>query len=369
MAAVFPTVGRFAVSGQRSLRGARLAVEAINASGGVHGRPIELLEYETGSYFVDARRGADLAVGHGALAFVGSNASSLSEAVAEVAEARGVPQVSNVSTAQDLTWDPVSGRDRPFVFRVCNSDVVMGRLLAAFARDTLAAKRVALLYEVGRTYSAKLAKSFAEGFADAKAGRQTREFFYLPLELDFRPQLRDVAAFGADTVFVPGSFSDATLIAMQAERLALRPTFVGGDAWSSRLLFRRGGPSRPAWYIEHCAPPASFRDAYRARFQEEADCRAALAHDAVQAVMAGLTALGPLDDLALGGRLDTTRVRLRGAISAASVPGHAGTLRFDAHGDVERAVALMEVRPGPGGPVAEFDGWLAQGRGTARGTP
>ena len=52
---------------------------------------------------------------------------------AEVAEARGVVQVSNISTAEDLTWDPASGRDRPYVFRVCGSDTVMGALLAEFA--------------------------------------------------------------------------------------------------------------------------------------------------------------------------------------------------------------------------------------------
>ena len=60
IAAVFPTIGRYAVSGRQSLQGARLAVEERNRAGGVHGRPLRLLEYRTGSYFVDVRHAAEL---------------------------------------------------------------------------------------------------------------------------------------------------------------------------------------------------------------------------------------------------------------------------------------------------------------------
>ena len=190
IASIFPTVGRYALSGQQSHNGARMAVADINAAGGVHGRRVSLLEYRTGSYFVDGRHAALKAVDEGqALAIIGSNASSLSEAIAGIADTRGVVQVSNVSTADDLTWDPASGRERPYVFRVCPSDLVMGVKLADFARTALRARRVAILYEVGRSYSAKLARSFADAFVDPRKGRVVAEFLYLPLETDFRTQL------------------------------------------------------------------------------------------------------------------------------------------------------------------------------------
>ena len=204
IAAVFPTIGRYAVSGLQSLQGARLAVEDVNREGGVNGRPLRLADYRTGSYFVDARRAASLAAADGALAIVGANSSELSSAVAEEAEAEGILQISNVSTAADLTWDPKTGRDRPFVFRMCASDDVMGELLAGFARDRLGAKRAAVLYEVGRTYSQRLARSFTSRFSDDVAGHVVAEFFYLALETDFRPQLRLVKEFRPDVLFVPG---------------------------------------------------------------------------------------------------------------------------------------------------------------------
>jgi branched-chain amino acid transport system substrate-binding protein len=347
IASIFPTVGRYALSGIQSHRGARMAVEDLNRGGGIHGRKVSLLEYGTGSYFFDARHAAELAAGEGgALALIGSNSSSLSKAMAEIAEARGVVQVSNVSTAQDLTWDPATGRNRPHVFRVCGSDEVSGRLLAEFAREHLRARRAAVLYEVGRTYSASLARSFVEAFHDRDPGRVTAEFVYLPLETDFRSQLREAAAFRPDILFAPASFTDATLIAIQAERLGLHATLLGGDAWSNRLLFKRGGPSRPAYHSDHCFPAPSFQDEYRARWHEEADgCRAILAYDAVRAVAAALSVLGPLPDEDLRRGLAQTRERLRAALARVDVRGATGPIRFDARGDVRRGAAIIEVRP------------------------
>jgi len=123
--------------------------------------------------------------------------------VAEEAEANGVLQITNVSTAADLTWDREAKRARPFVFRMCATDDVMGELLAGFARDELGAKRAAVLYEVGRTYSQRLARSFIGRFSDDVAGHVVAEFFYLALETDFRPQLNRIRDFRPDVLFLP----------------------------------------------------------------------------------------------------------------------------------------------------------------------
>jgi len=362
LAAIFPAAGRYALSGVQSLNGARLAVDDLNRAGGVRGRPVTLLEYRTGSYFLDARQAARLAAETGALAIVGSNSSDLSMAIAEEAEARGLVQVSNVSTAWDLTWDPATGRDRAFVFRVCSTDVVMGRLLAGFARDALRAERAAVLYEVGRTYSARLARSFVERFRDPAAGRTTAEFFYLPLETDFRAQLRAVQAFEPDVLFLPGSFTDATLIAQQGAALGLGATLLGADAWSNPLLFKRGGPPRPAYFVDHCSPPAGFNERYREVFgQPTQGCRAALAYDAVSAVARGVEKLGALADADLGERLHDTRRRLRDAVAAADFAGITGRVRFDRVGDRRIGVAVLEAAPRSGAPAeVRVHGWMGE---------
>jgi branched-chain amino acid transport system substrate-binding protein len=362
IAAVFPTIGRYAVSGLQSLQGARLAVEDVNRAGGVHGRPLRLAAYRTGSYFVDARRAAHDAARDGALAIVGANSSELSSAVAEEAEADGILQITNVSTAADLTWDPQTGRDRPFVFRMCASDDVMGALLAGFARDRLGAKRAAVLYEVGRTYSQRLARSFISRFSDDVAGHKVAEFFYLALETDFLPQLRLVKEFRPDVLFLPGSFPDATLVAAQAAQVGLRVTMLGGDAWSSPLLFQHGGPPGEAYYVELCSPAPEFDRRYeRSEGQEPPGCRAVLAYDAVRVLAAGLRSLGRLPDEALLSSLPETRRRLRDAVSRNEVDGATGRIRFDAHGDRRQGVALYSVERTPHGPPrALIRGWLGE---------
>jgi branched-chain amino acid transport system substrate-binding protein len=363
IAAVFPTSGRYAVSGQQSLRGARLAVEELNRAGGVNGRSLRLAEYRTGSYFVDAHHAASLAESDGALAIVGANSSELSRAIAEVAELAGIPQLSNVSTAGDLTWDPQTGADRRFVFRMCASDDVMGRLLAGFARDSLGARRAAVLYEVGRKYSQQLARSFIASFADPGAGRGVAEFFYLALETDFIPQLRRVREYGPDVVFLPGSYTDATLVAAQARVVGLTATLLGGDAWSSPLLFQRGAPPGPAYYVELCRRSAEFERRFGETGEDEPPgCRAILAYDAVQVIAAGLRSLGRLDQVALDAGRAELRKRLREAIARTDLAAATATgrVRFDARGDRRLGVALYAVEVTPQGPRARDRGWLGE---------
>jgi branched-chain amino acid transport system substrate-binding protein len=362
VAAVFPTIGRYAVSGLQSLRGAALAVEELNREGGVNGRRLRLAEYRTGSYFVDAGQAATDAARDGALAIVGANSSELSQAVANEAEANGVLQISNVSTAADLTWDPQTGRERPFVFRMCASDDVMGELLAGFARDRLRAKRAAVLYEVGRTYSQRLARSFIGRFSDDVAGHAVAQFFYLALETDFRPQLQRIREFRPDVLFLPGSSPDATLVAAQAEQVGLHTTLLGGDAWSSPFLFERGGPPGDAYYVELCSPSPEFDRRYQvAQGQEPPGCRAVLAYDAVKVVAEGLRSLGRLPDEALDALLVGTRRRLRDAVARNEVAGATGRIRFDSHGDRRQGVALFQVEKNPQGPPrALVRGWLGE---------
>jgi branched-chain amino acid transport system substrate-binding protein len=360
IATIFPATGRYASSGIQSLNGARLAIDDLNQGGGIHGRHVALLEYRTGSYFLDTREAARRAAVDGALAIVGSNSSDLSMAIAEEAEARHLVQVSNVSTAQDLTWDPATGRGRAYVFRVCATDVAMGRLLATFARDTLGARRAAVLYEVGRTYSARMARSFLEHFRDAAAGSLAAEFFYLTLETDFRDQLRAVKAFAPDVLFLPASFTDATLIAEQAKGLGLRATLLGADGWSNPLLFKLGAPATPAYFVDHCQPTPAFSERYQQVFGQPAQgCRAALAYDAARAVAAGLEKIvppsGPTAVLA------DTRQELRDAMAALDFVGVTGRVRFDRFGDRRIGVAVEEVLPRPAGlPETRLRGWVGE---------
>jgi len=223
------------------------------------------------------------------------------------------------------------------------------------------ARRVAVLYEVGRKYSQQLARTFRARFEDEHAGRVLEEFFYLALETDFLPQLRRVREFDPDVVFLPGSFTDATLVAAQARTVGLDATFLGGDAWSSPLLFQRGAPPGPAYYVELCPRSPEFEERYgRGEEGDAPGCRAVLAYDAVEVIAAGLRTLGPLRAEALESGRDETRRRLRDAIARTDLKATTGRVRFDAHGDRIQGVALQAVESTPEGLRVRPRGWLGE---------
>jgi branched-chain amino acid transport system substrate-binding protein len=345
IASIFPSVGRNASSGVQSDNGAHMAADDVNRRGGIHGRLIKLMPYRTGSFFLDTRQAAELAAGTGgAVAIVGANDSALSAAIAEVAESRGIVQVSNVSTAEDLTWNPETGRERRFVFRVCASDATMGAALARFAEQQLGARRVAVLYEVGRSYSARLARNFIKRFQLPSSERVAKEFYYLPLEIDFRSQLKEIAAFDPDVLFSPGTATDATFIASQARGLGLRATLLGADGWSQRGLFSRAAPPDTAYFADLCSPPEPFVRRYQQSFNVDVEgCRPVLSYDAVWTLARALESMGPLSDADLQQGLARTRDRLRAQLLGVKVEGVSGRIRFGRHRDRVGGIAIMQV--------------------------
>jgi branched-chain amino acid transport system substrate-binding protein len=351
IASIFPTLGRYAISGEESHRGVQLAFEEEAASGSVHGREIEILYYRTGSEEKDVRAAAAEAEAAGALAIIGSNASNLSQAIRDIAQIRGIPMISNVSTVPDLTWDPKRNRNREFVFRVCHNDRVMGRFLADFAREDLGAGKVAVLNDVSRSYSRNLAEGFIDRLASVSPAIEVRQYYYAEYETDFRAQILAIKKFDPDVLFVPGSFIDASLIAVQSTDLGLEATLLGGDSWSNRLLFSRGRPPGPSYHGDHWFVEGPFRDAYEARYGAEPNGgRAALAHDAFGVLVTALRNLGPLTDGDLGAttkqRLSRTRDRLRQALARSVYPGVTGTILFDEHGDPPQKGVIVRIEDG-----------------------
>jgi len=346
IASIFPAYGRFGISGEESHRGVRMAAERQRDLGPIHERPLEILYYRTGSDPLDVREAAERASDAGALAIVGCNASTLSEPIAELAQTRGIPMVSNVSTAPSLTWDPETGRNREFVFRVCHNDRAIGSFLAECAYADLGARRVAVLFDASRLYSRNLAETFIESFLE-RPGTAVERHYYGQLEIDFRNPLRMIARFGPDVLFLPGSFADASLVAIQARELGLRTTLLGGDSWANRLLFSRGGPSRPAYHADHFFGGGPFRELYAERFGSEPNGgRAALAHDALGVILHAIGNLPRLTDRDLTSSIAHTRGRLRLALGRAVYDGVTGPIAFDEHGDPAQRGVLVKVEDG-----------------------
>ncbi len=136
--------GRDASFGEASLRGARLAVEHVNAAGGVLGRRLELVVEDNRSLAGESATAAKkLITRDRVVALVGECSSARTLEAAPVAQAAGVPLVTPASTSPKVTAVGDA------IFRVCFIDPFQGEVLASFARKRLGAKRAALLIDAG----------------------------------------------------------------------------------------------------------------------------------------------------------------------------------------------------------------------------
>jgi branched-chain amino acid transport system substrate-binding protein len=320
IAAVYAATGEASVgTALQDFHGAALAVDAINASGGLLGRPVELMTIDNASTPLAARQAAKQAVSAGVLGVVGGPWSGMTKAMAEVCQAAGVPFVASIATHPDVT------RTGDHVYRVCFTDDQQGALLARFALAGLQARTAAVLINVGSDYSMGLAAIFSRVFAEG-GGRIVSQQTFKTNDTDFSIQLAAVAEAAPDVVFVPSYALESGRIVRQASAMGLTAAFLGGDGWGPAMADSGKEAVNGHYYATHWHPdspiPAgqAVAAAYRAAHgAAPVQPDAILAHDAVMVLADAVRRAGNLDR----GRINDALARTRG------VQGGTGTIAFD----------------------------------------
>lgn len=320
---------------------AELAVREINARGGVRGRQLALRVMDDSARpDVAIRTARELVNDPAVVAVIGHLTSGTSLAAGRVygAARRPVVMVSPSASSPDL-----SGVN-PFVFRVCPSDLSHGAQLARFARQTLGARRVGVIY-VDDDYGRGLRLSFAAEFRRL-GGEIVAEDPMLPNTASLEPYLSRLRTTGnVDALMLATERGGAELALRDMARLGQRWATIGGDALTG---IEAAGPlaegvrlstaylaDRPGERNER------FVEAYaRAYPGERPDHRGAGAYDIVHLLATVVAAAGT-------GRDD---VRERLAHVGTGVPayeGVTGTIAFDGRGDVPaKSVVIGAVRGG-----------------------
>jgi len=274
--------GSTATFGITTERGARMAVEEINAAGGIAGRKLELAVLDTQGKADEAGNAvARLIDVNKAVALLGEIQSSLSLVGGRIAQRRQVPMVSPSSTNTKVT------EIGDYIFRVCFVDPFQGYVMAKFAHDNLKLSKVAILKDVRSDYSIGLTDNFKAAFIKM-GGQIVAEESYGAGDTEFSAQLTKIKATGPDGLYVPGYYTEVGAVARQARRLGLTVPMMGGDGWESPELRNIGGQDIVgSYYSNHFAhdnptPSAKkFIDGYQAKFKEPAPGLAALGYDAV----------------------------------------------------------------------------------------
>ena len=329
--------GKEATYGQSCHKGTVLAIEQVNAAGGVLGKKLELLVEDDQSKPGEAATIVKKLISRNkVIAILGEVASSRSLEAAPICQNAKIPMISPASTAPEVT---ARGN---YIFRTCFIDPFQGTVMAKFAQRTLKAKRVALLSSVSSAESVGLAKYFREQFT-RDGGTVVLEQKYAEGDKDFRAQLTAIRAADIEGVFIPGYYAEAALICRQARQLGLKVPLFGIDGWESPELIRIGGEAvEGAYFGTHFSPdnksPAvvRFNESYRARWGTMSDTLAGLGYDSVMMLVDAIKRAGT-----------TEPAKLRDALAATKdLHGVTGTLTLDAQRNPTKSAVVLQVKHG-----------------------
>ena len=330
--------GKEAAFGQSSHKGTLLAIEDLNSRGGVFGKKFELLTEDNQSKAGESATAVKKLISREkVVALLGEVASSRSLEMAPIAQASKIPMISPSSTNPQVT------DTGDYIFRVCFIDPFQGTVLAKFAKNTLHAKRVAILTSVSSAYSVGLAKYFKEQFI-ADGGTIVAEQKFSEGDKDFKAQLTSIKADSVDAIFVPGYYTEAALMCVQSRQLGLTIPLFGGDGWEAPQLIEIGGKAvEGSYYSTHYSPesPAPEVQAFVKKFQarwngETPDAMAALGYDSAFVLADAITRAGTTDS-----------ALLRNAIAATKgFAGITGKTDIDAQRNASKSAVIITIKDG-----------------------
>jgi len=331
--------GKEASFGQQSHKGLTLAIEELNAAGGVLGKKLELITEDNQTKPGESATAVKKLISRDkVVALIGEVASGRSLEAAPIAQAAKIPMIAPAATNPKVT------QTGNYIFRVCFIDPFQGTVMAKFAQTDLKAKKVAVLSSVSNAYSVGLAKFFKETFT-ANGGIIVSEKNFSEGDKDFRAQLTAVKAAGADAVFVPSYYTEAALIARQARDLGINVPFFGGDGWVADQLLEIGGEAlNGCYYSTHFSPEnqdpvvQAFVKKFKARWgaNENPDAFAALGYDAAYVLVDAIKRAG-----------STEGPKLRDALAATkNFTGVTGVTNIDANRDASKPAAIIAIKKG-----------------------
>jgi branched-chain amino acid transport system substrate-binding protein len=329
--------GKEASFGQMSHHGTELAIDGLNARGGVLGRKLQLLTEDNQSKQGESKTIARKLISRdGVVALLGEVASGRSLEAAPVCQENHIPQISPSSTNPKVT------QIGDYIFRVCFTDPMQGSVLARFAEKTLHVKRAAVLTDAANTYSVGLATYFKEAFV-ADGGTIVDEQKYSGGDKDFNAQLTTIKAANPEAVFIPGYYQDVGLIALQARQLGINVPLFGGDGWESQSLISIGGAAVDGNYFStHFSPEESdpavqdFVAKFKERYGVMPDAMAALGYDSAMLLADAFKRAGTTDGPKVRDALAATR----------DFPGITGRITMDEHRDAKKPLVILQVKDG-----------------------
>ncbi|MEA4812464.1 MAG: ABC transporter substrate-binding protein [Anaerolineaceae bacterium] len=329
------------VIGSSSRRGVDLALEEINAAGGVTvgGKKYTLAVEELDNEFkpeaaaVVARKFAD---DPKIMAMIGPNDSADVMPTIPIIEKATLPSITPWATAVAIT------ENNDYFFRACFTDDFQGAIIAKFAFNDEKSKTAAVLYDMSNDYNVGIATIFKKTFEEL--GGKVVEFqTYGRGEKDFKAQLTKIIAAKPDILLLPNFFAEIPLQAEQARSLGYEGKFIGSDTWGDKELLKLGGKYvEGALWVGHYAvdiaseKAKAFIAAYQKKYNDVPNDIAALNYDTVYILKLAIENAGKVD-----------RLSIRNGLAGIKLyEGVTGTMKFNDTGDPVKDAVIIKIKDG-----------------------
>ena len=339
-----PLTGDAAIYGNAAMNGAKIAVDEINALGGIQ------IEFQAQDDVSDAETSVNAynnLLDWGMQALIGPVTTGPAISVSAEASGDRVFCLTPSASSTDVT----AGKDN--MFQVCFTDPNQGVTSADYIAENMAGSKVAIIYRNDDAYSQGIRDTFvaeaqAKGLEIVDEGTFTKD-----TATDFSVQLNSAQSKGADVVFLPIYYQPASVILNQAKQLGYAPTFFGVDGMDGILTMEGFDTSLAegvmlmtpfnAWGTDDLT--TSFVEKYEAAYGETPNQFAADGYDCVYAIYNALNAIGATSDMSAEELCEELIATFTSADFA--VDGLTGTgMTWSTNGEVSKAPVVVVIKDG-----------------------
>ena len=339
-----PTTGDAAIYGQAVMNAAQIAVDEINAAGGING-------YQVAFKYEDDQADAEKSVtaynslkDWGMQILMGSVTTTACIAVTDKTAEDGMFQLTPSASSTDVIINDN-------VFQACFTDPNQGTASAQYIADNGLATKVAVIYDSSSVYSSGIEATFVEEAQAKGLEVVAEESFTADSKTDFSTQLQKAQSAGAELVFLPIYYTEASIILTQANGMGYAPTFFGVDGIDGILGVENFDTSLAEGVVlltpfaADAADEAtqSFVAKYKEAYGETPNQFAADAYDAIYVIKAAAEKAGATPDMSVS----DLGAALTAVMPEISVDGLTGVgMTWKATGEVSKAPKAVVIKDG-----------------------
>ena len=343
-----PTTGATAIYGTAVKNGAQIAVDEINAAGGINGKQIEYR-------FEDDQNDAEKSVNAyntlkdwGMQMLVGTTTTAPCIAVAGKTASDNMFQITPSASAPDVLS---SGNGN--IFQVCFTDPNQGIASAQYIAENKLAKKVGIIYDSSDVYSSGIEEKFEAEAKDKGLQIVSKAAFTADSKTDFGTQLQKAKDAGADLLFLPIYYQEASIILKQADTMGYKPKFFGVDGMDG-ILTVENFDTKLAEGVMLLTPFAAdakdkavqnFVKTYKEKYKDTPNQFAADSYDAVYALKAAIEESKATPEMSASDMCDA----LKGAMTKIKMQGLTGGkdgLTWNESGEVTKSPKAVIIKNG-----------------------